>query len=687
MVSGDTFNKSWEQWLNRAQRQGRIIMRLTMKYPLTIVAIALATALVTGVVAFQKSKTELRLAAERQSLEILQSRKAGLSRYLKSIQQDLTLMASNKTVHDALTLFSDAWSRLDGDPEKTLQRLYIHDNPHHIGEKEGLDQADDGSGYSLIHGLYHPWFRKFQRERGYYDVFLFDTKGNLIYTVFKELDFATNLMDGPWRSTDLGHAYRTAAFNTYPDFQAFYDFKPYPPSNDDPASFIATPVIDNDDTFIGVLAFQMPTGRINEIMQVSAGMGETGRAYLVGQDLLVRNNTLHSNSSEILKIKKSAEVVNAALEGFSGVKEVINEKGTATLLTFTSINFLGHGWALITEIELAEILAPVTELGRYMIIAGLIIGLIVTLIGMVFAANQSRPLIAMTEVMKRLAERDLDVVIPATGRSDEIGDMEKTLAVFKETSVARQQAEAQLVDAVAELEELNELKNRFMGMAAHDLRSPIGAIRGMTELIMELDLGPEKEREYIALINGVSDQMLELINDLLDVSAIESGKFDLNPQRGCVSDVISSRIELAGFTAKAKGISISTDFGDMPLIEFDQARIAQVIDNLLTNAIKFSPSGSTIAVSTKGHETAIAVAVQDQGQGIAADEIDRVFLAFEKLSTKPTAGEKSTGLGLAIAKQIVEAHGGDIRVDSMHGDGATFTFTLPIENIASEREL
>ncbi len=422
-------------------------MRLTTKYPLTIVTMALAAALVTGVVAYQVSKKELRLAAERQSIEILESRKAALRRYLKSIEQDLSLLASNRFAQDALTDFSHAWARLQGNPEQILQKLYIHDNPHPTGEKEKLDQADDPSLYSTVHGRNHPWFRRFLEERGYYDIFLFDTSGNLVYTVFKELDYATNFTNGRWRGTDLGRAFRTTVFNLFPEFQAFFDFKPYEPSHGAPASFIATPVFNDKEDFIGVLAFQMPIGRINDIMQVSAGMGKTGRAYLVGQDLLVRNDSRFSSATEILKTKKSADIVHTAMEGVTGIRELTDDRGTDILVTYTSIGFAGQVWAIITEIELAEVLAPVDDLRRFMMLAGLIIGLTVTVLGVWFSANLSRPIVAMTGIMQRLAKRDLDVDVPASGRADEIGEMEKALEVFKENALQRKVAEAALQES------------------------------------------------------------------------------------------------------------------------------------------------------------------------------------------------------------------------------------------------
>jgi len=664
-------------------------LRLTIKYPLTIITMALAAALVTGLVAYQISEKELRLAAERQSIEILESRKAALSRYLKSIEQDLALMATNRTVQEALGEFTAGWSTIDGRPQDRLRTLYVDKNPHPSNAHEDLDQADDGSAYSRTHGRFHSWFRQYIEERSYHDIYLFDTKGNLVYTVLKEADYATNLENGRWHRTDLGHAFRTTSFNKFPGFQAYYDFKAYPPRQNEPASFLATPVFDSDENYLGVLAFQMQLDPMDEIMQVSAGMGKAGRVYLVGLDLLIRNDPKFPKASEVLKAGDPTEFVNLALEGVAGAREITGAKGDEVLIAYTSVSFAGQAWAIISEFDLIEVLAPVTEMRRVMIWAGLFIGLLVTIVGVWFAGGLSRPIVTMTNIMQRLAERDLDVEVPASGRADEIGAMEKTLVVFKENAVERQRAEEELSQANEELQELNELKNKFMGMAAHDLRNPLGAIRGMSQLIVDLDLGEEKEKEFILSINEVSDQMLELLNDLLDVSAIESGNFDLNWQAADIGELLKNRIELVSYSAEAKGISISAKIDDIPFIEFDSARINQVVDNLLTNAVKFSPPDSVIDTEVRLQDTTIDVVVRDHGQGIPAHEINKVFTAFEKLSAKPTAGEKSTGLGLAIVKRIVDAHGGTIGVESVSSEGTTFTVSLlrrPNKNTAEQSD-
>jgi signal transduction histidine kinase len=253
--------------------------------------------------------------------------------------------------------------------------------------------------------------------------------------------------------------------------------------------------------------------------------------------------------------------------------------------------------------------------------------------------------------------------------------LRKLAALTEEKMVS----ERRLQESEAELRELNELKNKFLGIAAHDLRNPINVIGGMSQMIIKLDLADEKKKEFIETINRVSGQMLNLLNDLLDISAIESGNFTLRPEMCDVADVIAERVDLIALNAETKNIEITTEIAEVPQFAFDRERVAQVLDNLLGNAIKFSPEETTIHVTAKATDGFAWIAIQDQGPGIPAEERDRLFGTFERLSVQPTGGEKSTGLGLAIVKKIVEAHDGEIFVESELGTGTCFTVALPLE--------
>jgi signal transduction histidine kinase len=233
-----------------------------------------------------------------------------------------------------------------------------------------------------------------------------------------------------------------------------------------------------------------------------------------------------------------------------------------------------------------------------------------------------------------------------------------------------------------QLLELNELKNRFLGMAAHDLRSPLSTIKGYLTLFLAGGLGEltSDQHEVLNDMNQSSDMMLGLINDLLDVTAIETGNLRLHRQPTDLAEILSATQSSLRVLAHAKSIEIKLDLPvTLPAVKLDQARIKQVLTNLITNAVKYSFSHTIILLNVKVFEKEVWISVKDQGQGIPVEEMKNLFKDFSRTSVKPTAGEKSIGLGLAITRRIVEAHDGIIWVDSEIGKGSTFTFSLPIE--------
>jgi signal transduction histidine kinase len=235
------------------------------------------------------------------------------------------------------------------------------------------------------------------------------------------------------------------------------------------------------------------------------------------------------------------------------------------------------------------------------------------------------------------------------------------------------------VQPESELKKLDELKDRLLGMAARDLRNPLSPIRGFSEILLEDSVDEATRKEFLGIIFSVSEDMLNLLNDLLDVSQIQSGKFELRKKTGELASAAKRRIHLNQAIAARKNIKIEMKVESSPAISFDQERIGQALDNFLSNAIKFSPHGSTITVTLKADGIWSVVEVADEGPGIPEEERGRLFGEFQRLSSTPTDGEKSTGPGLAIASKIVKAHGGEVGVKSGNDrKGSVFFFALPV---------
>ncbi|MDX9752656.1 MAG: ATP-binding protein [bacterium] len=228
--------------------------------------------------------------------------------------------------------------------------------------------------------------------------------------------------------------------------------------------------------------------------------------------------------------------------------------------------------------------------------------------------------------------------------------------------------------------ELNQIKNKFLGIAAHDLRNPLGVVIGYLRLIQDGMFGPLEDRlsQTISTMERNCDKMLDLLNDLLDVSAIESGRLSLVKKPVNLEVFLTACVESYRILAKNKTIQLVLEkTSSLPQGYFDPDRIEQVLNNLITNAIKFSLPGTAIQIHAEGDSNHISISVTDQGPGIPCDELSHLFTPFPQISVKPTQGEKSTGLGLAIAKKIIDTHNGTITVKSQVGQGTTFTITLP----------
>lgn len=233
------------------------------------------------------------------------------------------------------------------------------------------------------------------------------------------------------------------------------------------------------------------------------------------------------------------------------------------------------------------------------------------------------------------------------------------------------------------LRELSILREEFLRVASHDLKNPLFTILVATQMVGELvPVGTTMTTQASDLLLMVVRQIAEMqaiIDDFIDFQAVEEGKLVLRREKVNLNHLARDVVELNVDYASRKGQILTVELEEpMPEIEADQRRIFQVIQNILGNAIKFSPrEQSKIVVRTRLGEQAVMVEVCDQGPGLSADDLPRVFSKYSSLSNKPTGGEKSTGLGLAISRQMVELHGGEIGVRNNSGRGSTFWFSLP----------
>lgn len=243
---------------------------------------------------------------------------------------------------------------------------------------------------------------------------------------------------------------------------------------------------------------------------------------------------------------------------------------------------------------------------------------------------------------------------------------------------------AELKEKNEELKKLNEQKNQFLGMAAHDLRNPLGAISGLSDLLMVYQVGKIDEKSFNMLerIRSASVFMLQLINDLLDISVIESGTVKLNITEVDITKLIQESLLVLKNAADKKQILLIFHPGNtLPVVQCDANKVSQILNNLLNNAIKFSKPKSTILVKAITKEQEVVISVKDEGVGMTSEVKQQIFQPFSKGSKQGTEGEKGTGLGLAIVHKVVTLHKGKVWVESEIGKGSTFFVALPIRHL------
>jgi len=447
-------------------------LRISLKLPLFV---ALAVALSCAVTIFFSylAASDQLVEAQSEKLEALrETRSEAILTYLGSIRDEIGLVAGNPATGGALADFQAGFDALP-DPSAHLRRAYISDNRHPVGEKDRLIAADDHSIYSDVHRHWHPYFRDLQQRRGYYDVFLIDRDGRVVYSVYKEADFATDLRTGQWRDSDLARVFTMISQDPGAGSIAFTDFAPYLPSDGAPASFIAAPIL-SEGRFQGVLVFQMPIGRINEIMQVAAGMGESGETYLVGRDFLMRSDSRFSEESSILHVRVETDAARAALAGKAGRGIMPDYRGFPVLSSYEGITFEGVPFAVIAEIDEAEVLAPVRATRNMMLAIGAAVLVVLSAIGILFARSISAPLGRLTAALRALADGKLDVTIPAQDRGDEIGDIGRAVKMIEQNAIAKAEHDMQVAEENRRRSE--EEKRKAMAELAQRFEESVGGI-------------------------------------------------------------------------------------------------------------------------------------------------------------------------------------------------------------------
>ncbi len=470
-------------------------------------------------------------------------------------------------------------SKLDADAV-ALQAAYIAENPSPLGSKLDLDRANDTSQYSGLHAEAHPFIRNYLKHLGLYDIFLVDAEtGAVAYSVFKEADFATSLVNGPWADTLLGEAFRKARDTKGEGEVYMTDYAAYRPSYDAPASFMATPVFANGKK-AAILIFQMPLDRLQKVMADRSGLGETGELYLVGQDQLMRSDSYlspetHSVANSFAdpeKGKADSEAIRNALSGTHSVGILTNYLGTEVLSAYHTLEYGDIKWALVGEISLAEVEAPIRA-GLMTTLAIMAVAAVMLVLVAWFVGNTlAKPLIYTAAALKDIAqgEGNLTVRIPVNSK-DESGQIAHWFNVFTEKlqQIIRDLS-AQAEGLTLSASSLSQVAGEMTGcagraqdastsatVAAGDASSNISAVAAAVEESSASAATVAAGSEEVSInLNTIAAAIEEFSVNYRDVSeAASSVTGTVNSLAAAIEEISASLKGVAGSTGDAAGAS------------------------------------------------------------------------------------------------------------------------------------
>lgn len=426
-----------------------------------------------------------------------------------------------------------------------LQYLYIAGNPFPTGEKHRLNAAQDYTSYSAAHRRFHPIIRSYLELFGYYDIFLVDVEtGHIVYSVFKEVDFATSLLYGPYKETNFARVFRDARDADSATFVSIVDYEPYGPSYNGQASFIASPIYEGEEK-IGVLVFQMPVNRINDIMTnqqdwEKVGLGDSGETYLIGRDLTLRNQsrlliedkeaylTLLATGDDAASMVDMVDrlgtsiglhqidspAAEAALNGETGVKRFTGYRGVEVLSAFGPLEITGLDWVILSEVDKREAFAPIASFRDRMLMLGSVLLVVAVYLSYFLSRSITRPIRSLGTSAQQLTDGNLDEPVERT-TGDEVGDLaesfesmrQKLKATFAEVQRKNDELEERVRERTANLNDAlaaQESQNRALEKNNEELQ------RTQEELVASSQRLQESEQQISTIINSSPDGIITI---------------------------------------------------------------------------------------------------------------------------------------------------------------------------------
>ncbi len=720
---------------------------MNIKSKLTLSALCLAFlpvlvgCLIVGTVATNSGKQALEEQAKRQLTSIRDTTASNIEGYFDTIRAQVQTFSNDRMIIDAMREFKGSFSRaktqisvtttqqqssveryyreefarlyreknldssldiksltssLDAD-SIALQYQYISANRHPLGEKDALNQAKDGSDYSKHHSFYHKHIRDYLKRFDYYDIFLVDSEtGDIIYSVFKELDYSTSLIDGPYANSGIGEAFQKANNLQKAEKVVLTDFAPYTPSYEVPAAFIASPIFDGDEK-LGILIFQMPISRINSIMTHDehwerSGLGKSGETYLIGPDFNMRSTSrfLVENKTGYLQLMKEIGLdaslisnidkknTNIGLQPIKtlGTKAALNKQGgfgifsdyrnIKVLSSYKPLRIDGLDWVIMSEIDEEEAFQTVSNLKSDIVkttIGTIILALIVGgFLGRLMAINITQPINKLVYMVKDIAEGDGDLTQRIQLKTkDEIHSLAHWFNVFignlQELVINLNNSVHELTDSSQSMQEVATNTKRVLDDQHMQTEKMATAITEMTVTVEEVAKNVQETAIQANHTLDITQNGQEVINDCR--SAIEALANEIKNASGVIENLHKDSEEIGGMLTVIEGIAEQTNLLALnAAIEAARAGesgrgFAVVADEVRTLAKRTQDSTQQIQtiINRLQSGTQNAVSAMERSQQRSNEGVSKTLLAKESFETIA----KSIGGISEITTQIASA--------------------------------
>ncbi|MBU1174342.1 MAG: HAMP domain-containing protein [Alphaproteobacteria bacterium] len=416
---------------------------IALKVPTVLLGGALLVGAGVGLASYLIASAVVRDLQSASLSDLADGRAQQFIELLEATKTDLLSMADLDSTVGAVRNLGINWGNGGTDISAEIRMAYVENNPN-PDQRELLGKSDQKLAYDFLHEMNHQAFKAAAELKGYRDVILLNRDGDLVYSVYKRNDFAANFgAEGEWADSSLGRLFQQASAATERGVY-FADFGAYAPVEGMIVSLLVAPILDKRDKLQGVMAVMLPSERINALLEDANGLGKTGDMFLVNESgTLVSASRLSATDAGT---SYASDVVTAALVGerSSGVARDIT--GTAAVAIAIPVQFENARWALTSTMATGEVEAPVYEMRNMMLIVAAALLLVVGIIGYFISHSITRPMVRLTETMKALAGGDLAVEVVGVGRHDELGQMARTVEVFRDNAVTmRDMSENELV--------------------------------------------------------------------------------------------------------------------------------------------------------------------------------------------------------------------------------------------------